>query len=441
MLKHPVVRECVDALVDGRGGLVVYGQGLGGRETLVAAAAGIAATTGKTLTVVDAELLREATAALVTDLGLAEHTFLSPTQAVSWPTGFDPDGVLAVHGDVLRNQDLVQPLRAAARHASLHGHLVVARHPYGSDRLDSYTSQFRQIAAADFMPAPGVEEDSTSPDTPGPVAKRVQSPSWQAGQDGEPTWIPLAADHRAERLARERVAQDEPVNLTTAPPGGISEEVLERGRSFRAAWRQLGGTQPDAQGASPASAQQDSDRVFRVTREGSAGSPDVWADLEAKRQFLAGIPGALRTVSVPDPQRGTPPQDSEARQGMDDSLDPSAPQPDPDERTAADRHGLAERRQRAMNPITSASPAGEGPAVSYEEFRAPVEDPEALQAAQRRIAEVQATTRLRLEQSDAALATPLPDRPDTSRADRSRNDAAQRDVHVPPAPPSPGPRP
>lgn len=29
LLKHPVIRDCVDALVDGRGGLVVYGQGLG----------------------------------------------------------------------------------------------------------------------------------------------------------------------------------------------------------------------------------------------------------------------------------------------------------------------------------------------------------------------------------------------------------------------------
>jgi hypothetical protein len=78
LLKHPVIRDCVDALVDGRGGLVVYGQGLGGRETLVAAAVGIAAASGKTLTIVDAEVLREATTRLATQLGLAEHTFAPP---------------------------------------------------------------------------------------------------------------------------------------------------------------------------------------------------------------------------------------------------------------------------------------------------------------------------------------------------------------------------
>jgi hypothetical protein len=73
---------------------------------------------------------------------------------------------------------------------------------------------------------------------------------------------------------------------------------------------------------------------------------------------------------------------------------------DPDERAAADREGWVQRRQRAMDLITQAEPAGsagEGPAISYEEFRALVEDPDALQAAQRRIAEVLAATCLRLE--------------------------------------------
>lgn len=138
VLKHPVIQTCVDALADGRGGLVVYEQGLGGRETLVAAAVRIAHATGKKLTIVDAEVLREATADLAGQLGLAEHTFLSPAQAARWPTGFDPDAVLSVHGDVLRNRDLVEPLRAAARDASVHGHLVVARHSYGSAALDTY---------------------------------------------------------------------------------------------------------------------------------------------------------------------------------------------------------------------------------------------------------------------------------------------------------------
>lgn len=103
---------------------------------------------------------------------LGELTFLSPAQAASWPTGFDPDGVLAVHGDVLRNQDMVEPLRAAARDAGLHGHIVVARHPYGSDSLDACTTQLREITAANFMPAHAAA-DSDSPHTPGPIARRV----------------------------------------------------------------------------------------------------------------------------------------------------------------------------------------------------------------------------------------------------------------------------
>ncbi|MFF8596326.1 hypothetical protein ACF061_33835 [Streptomyces sp. NPDC015220] len=85
---------------------------------------GIAAATGKKLTIVDAELLRTPTARLAEQPGLAEHTFLPPEQAASWPTGFDPHAVLAVHGDVLCSQSLVEPLRAAARDTSLH-----TRHP------------------------------------------------------------------------------------------------------------------------------------------------------------------------------------------------------------------------------------------------------------------------------------------------------------------------
>ncbi|MEW2515951.1 hypothetical protein [Streptomyces sp. NPDC046870] len=219
-LTHPVIRDCVDALADGRGGLVVYEQGLGGRETLVAAAVRIAHATGKTLTIVDDELLREATADLAARLGLSEHTFLSPVQAASWPTGFDPDAVLAIHGDVLRNRDLVEPLRAAARDASVHGHLVVARHSYGSASLDTYTTQLRQITAAAFTPAPGAG-DSIDQQTPEPIARRVQSESWQAQQIREPNWIPRETDLQAEARAQEPdsggvfwVTQDESTQLS-----------------------------------------------------------------------------------------------------------------------------------------------------------------------------------------------------------------------------------
>ncbi|MEU4038499.1 hypothetical protein [Streptomyces collinus] len=97
----------------------------------MAAAVRIAHATGRKLTIVDAEILREATAHLARQLGLAEHTFLSPAQAARWPTGFDPDALLAIHGDVLRNRDLVEPLRAAARDAERLGapRLLLAMSP------------------------------------------------------------------------------------------------------------------------------------------------------------------------------------------------------------------------------------------------------------------------------------------------------------------------
>ncbi|MFI1855556.1 hypothetical protein [Streptomyces sp. NPDC020480] len=305
LLNHPVVRDCVDALVDGRGGLVVYGQGLGGRETLVAAAVRIATTTGKTLTIVDAEPLREATAHLATQLGMAEHTFLSPAQAASWPTGFDPDGVLAVHGDVLRNQDMAEPLRAAARDASLHGHLVVARHPYGSNSLDTYTTQHRQITTAGPLPAPGAE-DSNGPHTPGPITRRVQPPSRQAQaqQIREPTWMPHETDLRAEAPAQERAAEGEPLTPTTRPtePTSLSKEVLDHGRFYQAASRHPRRTQPDPPDPGPVSFQPDSDRAFWITEDRPAGRPDTSADLEAKHQFLAALSAAEHTGTAQDPQ-------------------------------------------------------------------------------------------------------------------------------------------
>ncbi|WP_432171778.1 hypothetical protein [Streptomyces sp. 1222.5] len=63
----------------------------------------------------------------------------------------------------------MEPLRAAARDASVHGHLVVARHSYGSAALDTYTTQLRQITAAAPTPPPDPGH-STATDTPGPLA-------------------------------------------------------------------------------------------------------------------------------------------------------------------------------------------------------------------------------------------------------------------------------
>lgn len=401
LLKHPVIRDCIDALVDGGGGLVVYGQGLGGRETLVASAVGIAAASGKTLTIVDAELLREATARLATQLGLAELNFLSPAQAASWPTGFDRDGVLAVHGDVLRNQDLVEPLRAAARDASLHGHLVVARHPYGSDSLDACTTQFREIAAADFMPGHAAA-DSDSPDTPGPIARRVQSLSWQAQWIHEPDWIPSDTDRQAETLAQEWGAQwaaaGEPFIPTAIPAesGGPSEEALDRVPSRR---RQLRRTQPEAPDSGPGPAEPDSGPVFWATRDSTTERPSTGADLETKRQFLADFRGK-------DP----------------------------------------ERRRRAMELVFPQHPAdaAEEERISYEELRTALEDPGTLQALQAKADELQAATEQRLRQaaeapthSAAAARAPHASRPSGHTAEHPSNQQPPPSA----APPQQGPRP
>ncbi|MER7966831.1 hypothetical protein [Streptomyces ardesiacus] len=401
LLKHPVIRDCIDALVDGRGGLVVYGQGLGGRETLVASAVGIAAASGKTLTIVDAELLREPTARLATQLGLAELNFLSPAQAASWPTGFDRDGVLAVHGDVLRNQDLVEPLRAAARDASLHGHLVVARHPYGSDSLDACTTQFREIAAADFMPGHAAA-DSGSPDTPGPIARRVQSLSWQAQWIHESDWIPRDTDRQAETLAQEWGAQwaaaGEPLTPTAIPAesGGPSEEALDRVPSRG---RQLRRTQPEAPDSGPGPAEPDSGPVFWANRDSTTGRPDIGADLETKRQFLADFRGE-------DP----------------------------------------ERRRRAMELVFPQHPtdAAEEERISYEELRTALEDPGTLQALQAKADELQAATEQRLRQAAEALAhlaaaarAPHASRPSGHTAEHPSNQQPPPSA----APPQQGPRP
>ncbi|MFD7661221.1 hypothetical protein [Streptomyces sp. NPDC059788] len=65
LLEHPRSSDSVDVLVESRGGLVVYDSGLGGLETLIAASVKIAVATGKALTVVEAEPLRDDTADLL----------------------------------------------------------------------------------------------------------------------------------------------------------------------------------------------------------------------------------------------------------------------------------------------------------------------------------------------------------------------------------------
>ncbi|MFG2683945.1 hypothetical protein [Streptomyces sp. NPDC048392] len=302
---------------------------------------------------------------------------------------------------MLRNQDMVEPLRAAARDASLHGHLVVARHPYDSDSLDACTTQVREIAAADFMPAHAAA-DSDSPDTPGLIARRVRSLSWQAQPIHEPDWIPRDTDRQAETLAQEWGAQwaaaKEPLTPTATPAesGGPSDESLDRVRSR---WRQLRRTQPEAPESGPGSAEPDSGPVFWVTRDSTTGRPDIGADLETKRQFLADFRGE-------DP----------------------------------------ERRRRALELVFPQRPAdaAEEERISYEELRTALEDPATLQALQAKADELQAATEQRLRQAAEALArsAPAARAPHTSRP--SGHTAEHPSIQQPlpsAAAPQQGPRP
>lgn len=142
-----------------------------------------------------------------------------------------------------------------------------------------------------------------------------------------------------------------------AESGDPSEEALDRVWSR---WRQLRRTQPAAPESGPGSAEPDSGPVFWVTRDSTTGHPDIGADLETKRQFLA------------------------------DLRDP-------------------ERRRRAMELVFPQHPAdtAQEERNSYEELRTALEDPDtlqALQALQAKSDELQAATEQRLRQAAEALA-------------------------------------
>lgn len=271
-LEHPLIRDCLDALVERRGGLVVYDQGMGGRETLVAASARIAAATGKSLTIIDEEPLRVSTARLIEELGPVEHTFLSPTQAAHWPRGFDPDGVLAIHADVLRDPALLGPLHAAAQETARTGHLVIARHSYGSTSLDPHAAQVRQLRVADFLPSATTPGPSDGPDEPGPLAR--------------------AAERAAERLAGQE--EQQPTRLRPPTPNTplatfISQESLRQLQEF---WKetarpaQQGAAAPDQDRASTPGRADGDGAESPATAQADPGAPDS-AGLFAEQQTSA----------------------------------------------------------------------------------------------------------------------------------------------------------
>jgi hypothetical protein len=167
----------------------------------------------------------------------------------------------------------------------------------------------------------------------------------------------------------------------------------------RSRWRQLRRTQPEAPDSGPGSAEPDSGPVFWETRDRPTERPDIWADLETKRQFLADFRGE-------DP----------------------------------------ERRRRAMELIFPQRPAdaAEAERMSYEELRTALEDPDTLQALQAKAAELQAATEQRLRQAAEALAHSAA----AARAQHSSRPSGHTAEHPstqqappPAAPPQQGPRP
>lgn len=134
MLHHPMVARTVEALVADGGGLIAYEQGMGGRETLVAAAAALAARNGAPLTIVEAPVLHDDTRATIAKLRPGvQCTVISAQDAALQPPP-SPGSVLAVHADLLRNPAVRQPVLELARATD---HLLVARHDYSDPTLDS----------------------------------------------------------------------------------------------------------------------------------------------------------------------------------------------------------------------------------------------------------------------------------------------------------------
>jgi len=256
-LEQSAVQESVDALVDSRGGLLLYDHGLAGREALLAAGAQLAATADLPLTVVDAEALRDDTTALLDQLGVPSHVFLSPAEAAHWPTGFTPHSVLAIHADALLDPAVQEPLLAAAREASHTGHLLVARRPNGTQLLDVHAEQTHQLlagpmttASAQTAPAARYEpgpptarpapDDHTVPAPPlphtegdsGPVA--AAAARWRM-QAAPLQWIPPSPGIRDERAATWEEWAETFTDAAPSRPNRMSRETVQRLQRFFAA--------------------------------------------------------------------------------------------------------------------------------------------------------------------------------------------------------------
>lgn len=142
MLHHPLVARTVEALVADGGGLIAYERGTGGRETLVAAAAALAARNGAPLTIVESPALHDDTRATVAKLHPEVRCTVITAQDAALQPPPSPGSVLAVHADLLRNPAVREPVLELARAAD---HLLVARHDYSDPTLDRLASRSHRL--------------------------------------------------------------------------------------------------------------------------------------------------------------------------------------------------------------------------------------------------------------------------------------------------------
>ncbi|MEU1077736.1 MULTISPECIES: hypothetical protein [unclassified Streptomyces] len=228
VLKHPRIAEAVETLVAAGGGRITYDVGGGGRETLLAAGARLAAKTNAPLTIVEARSLHSDVRAFVREVQPeARSAVISAEEAALQPAG-SINGVLAVHADVLRDADVRKPLLAMAHSAD---HLLVARHDYSDTTLDALATPGLVLRLRDLMssaprPAPIT---LTPPPMDMSVALRLVR---QANSDVLPDQDLVVFDEMAEVLERVDPAE---VRQRIGDLRSKYEATIELARQRRAA--------------------------------------------------------------------------------------------------------------------------------------------------------------------------------------------------------------
>jgi hypothetical protein len=452
-LEQSAVQACVDALVDSRGGLLLYDHGLTGREALLAAGAQLAVTTDLPLTVVDADALRDDTTALLDRLGVPDHVFLSPAEAAHWPTGFTPHGVLAIHADALLDPAVEEPLLAAAREASHTGHLLVARRPDGTELLDVHTEQAHQLIADPTTTAQAQAATAPARYEPGPPSTRpsrdehtVQSPllpvsvggpgpvaaaaaRWRARADAAPPqWIPPSPRSRYERAANWEEWAQTFTDAAPPRPNRISRETVQRLQRFYAELPapQTAETEPSRH-EQPDVTSTPYEPVADTSRPSAEGQPPAHGGESLQQRPPA--PGSPPTPPAPE----------------HDVVFYEMRQQTPAGRDVGDLQQLKARKQQLIRELfspatwnTGSAEAGAVSAEELEELNAAIEDPDPglLQRAQEQAERMQAQILARKQAATAAARRRRVGRPPTAaqahttpESSPAPHDTARRHAH------------